>query len=51
MNKKGYLVTCSKCSSTNIEHDYQNTTINSIDNKTSTPVKCLDCGYETVEEK
>ena len=51
MNNEGYSVICSKCGSTNIKYDYQNTTINSKDNRSSTPVKCLDCNYETVETK
>lgn len=49
MNKKGYAVTCSKCESSNIKYDYLSTTINVKENKASTPVKCLDCGYETTE--
>ncbi|MGN8845700.1 hypothetical protein ACTNDN_23145 [Niallia sp. HCP3S3_B10] len=49
MNKKGYVVTCSKCESSNIKYDHLNSFINVNDNKTSTPVKCLDCGYETTE--
>ena len=51
MNKKGYAATCSKYNSTNIKYDYQNTRINSNVNKASTLVKCVDCGYETTEEK
>lgn len=50
MNKEGYAVTCSKCNSTNVEYNYRKTMVNIKDNKTSTPVKCLDCNYETVEE-
>lgn len=50
MNKKGYAVTCCKCDSINIKYDYRKTTLNIRDNKASTPIKCLDCGYETFEE-
>lgn len=51
MNKKGYAVTCSKCESRNIKYDYLNTTMNVKNNKISTPIKCLDCDYETIETK
>ncbi len=51
MNKKGYIITCSKCESSNVKYDYLNTIMQIKDSKAITPVKCLDCGYETIETK
>ncbi|MBO1513241.1 hypothetical protein [Metabacillus bambusae] len=48
MNKEGYFVTCSKCEGNNIKYDYENTIFNTKTGETVTPVRCLECNYETV---
>lgn len=51
MNNEGYFVTCSKCKSYKIKYDYEMAVFNVKTGKSETPVKCLNCGFETKEVK
>lgn len=51
MNKEEYVVTCSKCGSSNVKYEYDKTTYAINSKETKTPVKCNSCKYQTEEIK